>query len=255
MPAAVWGETDQETAAMFRQQGQEAQGSGNFKQALFYYIRAVAFQPDDAGLQNDLGLMYEQNGKLDYAETAYYEAIQLDSHYLPAYSNIAELYKKRGNYELAAMYFKRRVELGGVSDPWMLRAQEELEDVYRLAPELKNTRTLEEAAKMEAQLARERLLARRESKRQKALGYDIAFLRGLTQYKAGEYDESQASFEEALKFRPESKDAQHALERAKLKHKDLEVDSTMDATLKENRDLIINKYVTEEQYQAEAGQP
>jgi len=152
------------------------------------------------------------------------------------------------------MYFKRRIQLGGVSDPWMLRAQEQLEEVYRLAPPLKNSRTLEEAARLEEQIGRERELARKESKRRKAMGYDVALHRGLREYAQGEYRQSLASFEDALACKPGSKEAIHAVERARVKVRELDVAGSLDESLKENRDLIINKYVTEQQHQAEAGQ-
>ena len=237
----VWGESDKDYAEQFRRQGRASQEQGDFGKALFYFSRAAAYLPDDAAIQNDLGLMYEQLGKLDDAEASYRSAIEKDTRYLPAYSNLGILFKKRGNYEFAAMYLQRRIELGGGSDPWVLSAQEELEDLYRKAPYLKNTRTLESASELERQIAQDKTLAKESHYRKKTVGYELALRKGLDAFKTHDYPTAIASFEEALRLKPDSSEAQHALDRAQVEARKAEVSDSLQATTELHRDVFVNR--------------
>jgi tetratricopeptide (TPR) repeat protein len=49
---------------------------------------------------------------------------------------LAYLYKARGDSAKAAAYFEQRIALGNAHDPWMLKAQAELDEIRRSSPEL-----------------------------------------------------------------------------------------------------------------------
>ncbi len=240
-PVSVWGDDDKDYARQFRHLGLEAQMQGEFGKALFYYSRAAAYLPKDPTIQNDLGLMYEQLGKWDQAEACYRVAIERDIRYLPAYSNLGMLFKKQARYELAVMYFQRRIDLGGVSDPWMMNAQEELEDIYDRAPYLKNKRTLESAFELERQIAGKRSADRSAKARKKMISYELSMKKGLEDFKAGDYAAAISSFEDALRVYPDSAEAVHSLKRARVQARTERIADSLRASARENRPLFIDR--------------
>ncbi|NTV29909.1 MAG: tetratricopeptide repeat protein [Candidatus Omnitrophica bacterium] len=240
-PGLVRGENDNDYSRQLQQYGLEAQQHGEYGKALFYYERAAGFRPNDPSLHNDIGLMCEQLGKLDEAEASYRTAIENDTRYLPAYSNLGILLKKRGRYELAAMYLQHRIELGRGSDPWMLKAQEELEDLYLKAPYLKNQRTLESSAELEQQIARDRSMARHVKARAAKINYELYMKRGLEAFSAGDYAGAVGAFEEALAVEPGSSDASHALKRAEAQVRQTQVADELQVSVTQNHDWLLDR--------------
>ncbi len=122
---------------MYRNKGFEAQQEGFFKKALKYYHQALEEDSLDPDIYNDIGVVREREGNFYEAKRNYFRAIELDDEYLPAYSNLAYLYKRQGDFITAIQYFKKRMKLGGPSDPWTEEAGMELRELSQISPELK----------------------------------------------------------------------------------------------------------------------
>jgi tetratricopeptide (TPR) repeat protein len=244
-PAMVMGESDSDQAQSLRQTGLDFQNKGYDADALLYFSRAAVFAPRDPVIQNDLGAAYERMGKWDEAEASYRKALQLDRKYLPAYLNLGLYYKNRFQYELALMYLRRRVEIGDPQDVWTLRAQEAIEEIYVLAPQYKNTRTLDTAQELEAQFARDKARGRLVLERQNEMDYRLAMDKGLSAYSAAFYDTAVEAFESALAVRPGDKDAFHALERARTAARQKSIQDSLAQNKQEFRGLIVEKYLDE----------
>ena len=128
-----------EQAASYRQQGYEAQRRGDRANALSNYQKAAALDPSYPTPQNDIGVLLEEEGRLQEAEQAYQQALTLDPNYLDPYANLAMLYERMGEKEKAIYYWMKRYQLGEASDQWTIRAEERLLalGVLKDHPELK----------------------------------------------------------------------------------------------------------------------
>ena len=73
-----------------------------FDKAIFYYITATQFNPEDARLYFNLGQAYLYTHKLDEARVSFEKAISIDAKIQPIiYYNLALLYKGKGEREKA----------------------------------------------------------------------------------------------------------------------------------------------------------
>ena len=128
-----------EEAASYRQQGYEAQHRGDAASALSSYQKAAALDPSYPTPQNDIGVLLEEEGRLEEAEQAYQKALTLNPNYLDPYANLAMLYERMGEKEKAISYWMKRYEMGEPSDPWTAKAEERLLALGALKerPELK----------------------------------------------------------------------------------------------------------------------
>ncbi|MDD5005227.1 MAG: tetratricopeptide repeat protein [Candidatus Omnitrophica bacterium] len=120
---------DRKEAQGYRDQGYEAQRSGNLDVALNLYQRAIETDPSYAMAYNDIGIVLEAKGMDQEAEEVYLKAISLDPDYLSSYYNLAALYEKEGKLEKADYYWKTRVNLGDWSDSWTWKAKEHLQQL------------------------------------------------------------------------------------------------------------------------------
>lgn len=119
----------QEQARAYRDEGVKLQELGDIENAIKSYQKAIEVDPAYPDAYNDLGIVYEARGMLERAEESYLQAIRIDPSFLGAYSNLALFYETKRDLANAAYYWKRRVELGDLNDPWTLKAQQRLEDV------------------------------------------------------------------------------------------------------------------------------
>jgi tetratricopeptide (TPR) repeat protein len=141
----------------YRAKGLEAQQKGNLQEALAYFYKALELGDNaDAVLLNDMGVLSEQLGFPGKAEPYYKRAIEADELYLPAYSNLAYLYKSAGYTEKAFEYFKRRYELSDLGDPWGEKAKEEMVNIH---PEY-----LKWAVNREAEILNNKIVAEAQKK-------------------------------------------------------------------------------------------
>jgi tetratricopeptide (TPR) repeat protein len=116
-------------AAFYREEGLKLQDMGNWKEALAMYMKARELDPTSAIVYNDIGVVYENQGKLGVAEEAYLKAIDIDPQLAPAYSNLAMLYESQRDLPKALAYWQKRIDAGGVNDPWAQRVQARIRDI------------------------------------------------------------------------------------------------------------------------------
>jgi Flp pilus assembly protein TadD len=208
------GDLDMKDAEAYHAKGYEAQMQGNLRQAQFLYERARAFNPNDPGILNDLGLVYEALGETTAAEAQYLKAIEIDFKCLPAYSNLGYFYKAKGDYQKAMYYFDSRVKYGDPKDKWTLEAQSMIGEIERLSPEMRRKKMKADKQVLENAMvlrARERV---RVSTRDKSVNAEIEYQRGLMFFGSQQYDAAAKSFEACLKDNPGHKMARHMLARA-----------------------------------------
>jgi tetratricopeptide (TPR) repeat protein len=210
----LWALTDEQAALDLRNRAFAYQQQGQFKQALFFYTRAIALDPNDPDLYNDKGLMEEYLGMKEEAKSSYLKALEQDRRYLPATTNLGMLYAKQKQYTLAVQYLKQRVELGSADDPWTLEAQAQLDQIYEEVPVLRLERLKSQAESMTADISRAKANMRRAAEKNRKIGFETAYENGLSLLKQKRYDEAIQSLEAALALEPRSLATRHALKRA-----------------------------------------
>ncbi len=119
----------QEQARIYRYQGLEAQNRGDLETAFTNYQKAVELDPSFEVAYNDLGVLYEASGAIERAEESYLKAIIIDPYYLSAYTNLALLYENKRDLKNAALYWKKRAQLGGPDDTWTIKAKARYGDI------------------------------------------------------------------------------------------------------------------------------
>jgi tetratricopeptide (TPR) repeat protein len=115
-----------EEAINYRVQGYEAQRRGDKASALTYYQKAAALDPTYPTPLNDIGVLLEEEGRVEEAERAYRQALTLNPNYLEAHANLAMLHERMGQKEKAIYHWMKRYQLGDPYDPWTARAEERL---------------------------------------------------------------------------------------------------------------------------------
>lgn len=194
-------------AAIYRQQGFQAQLKGDNQLALSWYKKAVELNPVYSIAYNDLGVIYEKLNLLDEAEKVYQKAIELDPHYLGSYTNLALLYEKTNKFDEAAVLWRRRIELGEPSDTWTARAKEHLENLakvdkhlYKIYEEtetlelIDNVKDLKEKANDDSQVASQ-----------------VYFERGKEHYERGEYLKALRELHRAANLDPRNPEVEKLL--------------------------------------------
>jgi Flp pilus assembly protein TadD len=91
----------------------------------------VELDKNYAAAYNNLGIIYEQEGKLNKAEEMYIRAITVDSGYVPAYSNLALFNEDKGDKKKALEYWRKRVLYGDPNDEWTQEALQRLKSLER----------------------------------------------------------------------------------------------------------------------------
>lgn len=122
-------EVKKEQAIKYRELGLEYQRMGNLIEAMGFYQKAISLYPNFAAAFNDLGVVYEATGKPDAAEESYLKAITIDPLYASAYTNLALIYEGRRDFQKAARFWEKRVEVGDQNDLWTQKAASRLRDV------------------------------------------------------------------------------------------------------------------------------
>jgi tetratricopeptide (TPR) repeat protein len=235
----LWAQSDEEVALDLRNHAYAFQQQGEFKQAMFYYTRAIALDPDNPDLYNDKGLMEEYLGKKDDARDDYLKALEHDRKYLPATTNLGMLYAKEKQYTLAVQYLKQRVELGSADDPWTLEAQSQLNQIYEEVPALRWERIKNQADSMSADISRAKENMRRSAEKNRKIGFATAYESGLSLLKEKRYDEAIQSLEAALALEPRSMAVRHALKRANFDKNKAVQDAQDDIDRMENKQLEV----------------
>lgn len=194
------------TAEEYRTLGYAEQQKGNFNMALSYYGKAMRIDPNNPVFLNDMGVLYEQINLRAKAEQYYLQAIQADKSYLPAYTNLAYMYKYNGYMEKAAQYFRLRVELSDSSDAWAKKAREELLQIY---PEYK-----EEMMALEIQQLNDELAVKAQKEFSKRIERAAEHQnQGERYFVNGEYKLALSEFNRALGLTPQNPQVIHSRNR------------------------------------------
>jgi len=119
----------QKQARVYRNQGLQMQKLGQLDVALVFYQKALELDPFYTVVYNDLGVVYEAQGNIERAEDSYLQAVKIDPRYLSPYTNLALLCEEKRDMEKAALYWKKRAELGSLDDPLTIKAQQRLNDI------------------------------------------------------------------------------------------------------------------------------
>ncbi|MEI6437639.1 MAG: hypothetical protein WCO69_02680 [Candidatus Omnitrophota bacterium] len=215
-PSQVGAQSDEQDAALSRDQGYTFQQQGDFRKALFYYQRAMALRPDSAAFCNDAALMQEYIGANKEAEQGYLNAISLDRTYLPAYSNLGIFYSKQGQYAMAVKYLKQRVDRGQPNDPWTLQAQEELIKAYKKVPALDAERLRAQGDEFAEKIVAAKQKMKRSAERNNTLDFEAAYQKGLKALDSRDFSEAVEALETAVTINPRSNSAREALRRARF---------------------------------------
>jgi Flp pilus assembly protein TadD len=81
---------------------------GDLEQSFRLLKKSIETYPDIAGNWTNLGVIYARSDKDDYAIAAYHKALDLDDRHRPSMTNLASIYKSRGD-DKRAEYFARKV--------------------------------------------------------------------------------------------------------------------------------------------------
>jgi tetratricopeptide (TPR) repeat protein len=115
------------------------------KQAVQYYEKALAIDPDFTAARNDLGSVYLREGYFTLAVQQFKATIQFRPHDTTANYNLGLIYLDQGKYDQAARYFNI-AHLASPTDPGVLLnltrayfAEGRKEDALRTAAEFKHT--------------------------------------------------------------------------------------------------------------------
>lgn len=125
----IYAGTLRDEAKTYREEGYHAQERGEIDEAIAWYQKTIAFDPNYAAPHNDLGILFESKGWIDRAEEEYKKAITIDPNYEQAHTNLALLYERKGELEKAAFHWMRRYKLGRPGDPWTEEAKSRLEKI------------------------------------------------------------------------------------------------------------------------------
>jgi type IV pilus assembly protein PilF len=93
-----------------RNLGEEYYKRGDYTSALRELLKAEALYPDDAFLQNDLGLTYKAKKRPDFAVKHFKKALELKPDYAPAKNNLGTVYLEKKEWDTAIKYFKEVTE-------------------------------------------------------------------------------------------------------------------------------------------------
>lgn len=161
-----------EQARSYRTQGYRLQSSGNLRQALSFYQKAVEIDPFYTEAYNDIGVIYEEQGHLDKAKSYYQKALDLSPSYLAAYTNLALLYERAGDVENAAKYWKERYIRGRPGEYWREVARHHLLRIGTY-PEIRKEIMEQEAARLSRELAYKREQQRLEAIEEAKLHFNL----------------------------------------------------------------------------------
>ncbi|MBI1992680.1 MAG: tetratricopeptide repeat protein [Candidatus Omnitrophica bacterium] len=115
-----------EEAVAYRTQGYEAQRRGDRASAKSFYQKAIELDSTYPTPHNDVGVLLEEEGRLEEAERSYKDALSLNPNHPEANANLAMLYERLGQKEKAIAHWTKRYQLGDPADPWTDRAQQRL---------------------------------------------------------------------------------------------------------------------------------
>jgi tetratricopeptide (TPR) repeat protein len=100
-------QTDSTQAEPLQGLGAIAYGRGQYDQAIGWLRQAVALQPNNAILHQNLGAAYRKAGRPAEAEACYQQALRLKPDFAEAYNNLANLLRQRGRLQEAVARYQQ----------------------------------------------------------------------------------------------------------------------------------------------------
>lgn len=92
------------------QRGDNLAARGNTEGAIVEYQKALAINPNDAVIQNKLGICFQRGGQVDLAQRQYEQAVRLNARYAEAWNNLGSCYHARGKYKQAIKYYEKAID-------------------------------------------------------------------------------------------------------------------------------------------------
>jgi hypothetical protein len=124
-------EYTKESANDYYQRGLRLQADANIKEAKEAFLKATQLDNKLAPAYNNLGIIYEQEGKRDSAQEMYIKAVSVNPDYAPAYSNLALFNEEKGNISKALDYWRKRVAYGDPDDDWTKEAIQHVKELEK----------------------------------------------------------------------------------------------------------------------------
>jgi len=97
-------EKHKKQAAAYRELAEAYFLERQYSRALQELLKAEKLRPEDALIQNGLGLVYMMKGKYDLSETHFKKAIKLQSDYAEAINNLATVLLRQEKWDEAIIY-------------------------------------------------------------------------------------------------------------------------------------------------------
>jgi len=94
-------------ALYFNNVAMDALRHGDLEQSFRLLKKSIETYPDIAGNWANLGVIYSRSNEDDYAIAAYHKALDLDKSHRPSLTNLASIYKSRGDGERAEYYARQ----------------------------------------------------------------------------------------------------------------------------------------------------
>lgn len=160
----------------------------NDQAAIYYQHQLLEQGHDTAQSWNSLGLLYEQEGKLDQAREAYQKAIRLNPGYADGHNNLGAMHLKAGEIDKAVRAFRKAHEID-------VQAPQPLVNLGNAYLQVKRFQDAVSAFGKALQVGPDSAEVHHN------LGY--AFL------ESGRLDDALASFDSALRLRPRYASAQN----------------------------------------------
>lgn len=109
-----------ETEALFyNNRAMEFSSDEDEKNSFLYLRRALKVKDDQSFIWSNLASLYRKRGDLDLAEVTYLHALSLDARDLTVLHNLASLYKQTGNLQQSEIY-RKKVQRYRNSNPYYL---------------------------------------------------------------------------------------------------------------------------------------
>ncbi len=100
-----------QAAADAYEKGVKCQASGQLKEALQWYEKAVAMQPDHVGAKNGLGEISLSQGRMDEALAFFMAAVEIKPGFVPALFNLGSTLFRQRDVERGVKYLKKAIAI------------------------------------------------------------------------------------------------------------------------------------------------
>lgn len=121
-------------SASFNSLGLMYLNQADYKQAEFYFRKAISLEPDFPNAYNNLGVVLDSTRRNAEAIASYKKAVELNPNYANAYNNLGWSYKTTGQYQEAIKALQKAIQLNpNLPNPYM-----NLGEVYRMMRDYPN---------------------------------------------------------------------------------------------------------------------